>query len=196
MFRKLASAMILVTATASHAQAQTALPTKSVEKFGGFSVNGEAINPVCISRMRPWQSDKDIIVKSIVLEECQKSNWAFHEKPIDIKNDVVSTEVEGENFGYKVIGKTDSGLFIVHHSGNELAAYRIDEQQVKPDMLKPDTRKVHVLTVVSDTFVPCFKRATVDGDTLIIEKNAFDHKAPRATQCKPEVEKTEIKISQ
>lgn len=190
--------LILAAATlaATTAQAQTQLTTKSVEKFSGFTVNGEAINPVCINRMRPWQSDKDIIVKSIVLEECQKSNWAFHEKPVDIKNGVVSTEVEGESFSYKVIGKTTGGLFIVHHSGNELAAYRIDEQQVKPDMLKPDTRKVHVLTTVSDTFVPCFKSARVDGDTLHIEKNAFDHKAPRATQCKSEIEKVDYKLSE
>jgi hypothetical protein len=196
MSRIFVSAVLVMMASVPQAQAQTALPTKSVEKFGGFSVNGEVINPVCISRMRPWQSDKDIIVKSIVLEECQKSNWAFHEKPVDIKNGVVSTEVEGESFGYKVIGKTSSGLFIVHHSGNELAAYRIDERQVRPDMLKPDARKVHVLTLVSDTFVPCFKNARIDGDTLHVEKNAFDHKAPRASQCKPEVEKMEYKITQ
>lgn len=107
---------------------------------------------------------------------------------------MVSTEIEGENFSYQVIGKTDSGLFIVQHTGNDIAAYRIDEQAIKPDLLKLETEKVHILTVVSDSFVPCFKQAKVKGDTVVIEKQVSDLRASHAEQCKEETETVEYKI--
>jgi hypothetical protein len=186
MIKKVLSTASIITIIALQAQA--------AQPYKGFNLNGQAINPVCISKMRPLISDGGIIVKSIVLEQCQNSDWAFHDKPISTTENKVTTEIEGENFSYEVIGKTDSGLFIVHHTGNNIAAYRIDKQTIKPDLLKPETKKVHTLTNVGESFVPCFKSAKVKGNTLIVEKHVYDPNASHAQECKDETETVKYKI--
>lgn len=177
---------IIMLVTLAHSQA--------AEPFHGFNLNSEAINPVCINKMRPGLSDQGIIVKSIILENCQNSNWGFHSKPINIKGNEISTELEeGEVFSYEVIGKTDSGLFIVFHTGY-IAAYSIEEQIIKKDLLKPETEKIHVLTIIGDSFVPCFMRAKLKGNILIIDKHVFNLEASNAEQCKDEMETFKYQI--
>jgi hypothetical protein len=170
-------------------------PAQAAEPYQGFNLGGQAINPVCIYKMRPWLSDGDIIVRSIILEHCQNSNWAFHDDRVKIEaNDAVSVRIEGRTFAYEVIGKTASGLFALHLTDNYIATFRIDEQTIQPDLLKPQARKVHVLTALADTWVPCFSQARVEGNRLIIEKQVSDLNAPRPDRCKKAMETVEAEL--
>ena len=171
------------------------LNVQAEEALGGFTLGGEPINPVCIGKMQPWISDRGIIIKSIVLETCQKSNFGFHKKRVNVADGNVSAELEGGPFGYKVVGETDSGLFILQQSENVIGAYRIEEQEVKPDLFKPDVEKVHVLTSVANSFVPCLKKLAVKGDAVLVEKHVYDPKAPHAQQCGEKRESAEYKLN-
>jgi len=167
---------------------------QSAEPYQGFNLHGQAINPVCIHKMRPWLSDGGIIVRSIVLENCQNSNWGSHGDSITFDNDSVSAIIEGEAFKYRVIGKTTTGLFVLLTTNNYITTYRIEEQIIQPDVLKPQTEKVHILTAIGDSWVPCLSQARVQGNKLIIEKRAFDPDAPRPEQCKDQIETVEAEM--
>lgn len=167
----------------------------AAEPFKGFNLAGKAINPVCLSKMAPWISDTAIIVRSIVLETCQDSNWAFNDSPVKIKGDTVSTEIEGESFSYEVIGRTTSGVFLVSQSGEQIFAYRIDVAQVKADLLEGKARPAHVLTALGQGFVPCFLSAKVKGDVLVVQKQVSDLNAPRSDQCKSKIEMVQYPIA-
>jgi len=167
----------------------------AAEPFKGFNLAGKAINPVCLSKMAPWISDTAIIVRSIVLETCQDSNWAFNDSPVKIKGDTVSTEIEGESFSYEVIGRTTSGVFLVSQSGEEIFAYRIDVAQVKDDLLKGKARPAHVLTALGQGFVPCFLSAKVVGDVLVVQKQVSDLHAAMPNRCKSKIETVQYPIA-
>src|SRR4051812_34466941 len=108
--------MLKTMIAAATANLALALQVAAAEPFFGFNLNGEAIDPVCIHHMLPWISDGGTIVKSIVLEECQGSNWAYHKGEVEVSGNVVSVDdVEGARFGYEVFGRTASGLFILAH---------------------------------------------------------------------------------
>jgi hypothetical protein len=170
------------------------LQAQAAESYQGFNLDGQAINPVCIHKMRPWLSDGAIIVRSIVLDNCQDSNWGFHKEPVTVEDDSVSVVIEGEIFKYQVIGRTLSGLFVLLLTDNYITTYRIEEQTIQPDVLKPQTEKVRVLTAIVESWVPCFSQARVEGNKLIIEKQIFDPNAPRPEQCKDETETVEAEM--
>ena len=170
-------------------QAQAAQP------FQGFNLGGKAINPVCLQKMVPLMSDNGIIVRSIVLETCQDSNWAFNDQPVQVEGDTVSTVIEDEPFSYQVLGKTPAGVFVLRQTGNEIYAYRIDVVAAKPDLLAPATQQVHVLTVLSQSFVPCLQSAVVQGDKLVVKKQVSDMNASRAEQCKTKVQTVQYPIA-
>ena len=180
MIRRLAVIGAMLWVAASQAQA--------AEAFKGFSLNGKAINPVCLQKMRPWDSDNGIIVRSIVLETCQDSNWAFNDTPAQVKGDTVSTVIENEPFSYQVLGRTTSGVFLVKQTGNEIFAYRIETTPVKADLLEGKAAPAHVLTALGRSFVPCLQSAVVKGDALVVQKQVSDMDAPHAEQCKTKVE--------
>lgn len=167
----------------------------AAEPFQGFNLGGKAINPTCLQKMQPWASDSGIIVRSIVLETCQASNWAFNDNPVEVKGDTVSTTVEDEPFSYQVLGKTTSGVFLVLQTGNEINAYRIEATQVKSDLLAARTTPVHVLTLLGQSFVPCLQSAMVQGDKLVVKKQVSDMNAPRAEQCKTKVQTVQYAIA-
>lgn len=172
-----------------------AMTQAQAEPFQGFNLEGKAINPVCLQKMAPWISDNGIIVRSIVLETCQDSNWAFNDQPVQVAGDTVSTVIEGEPFSYQVLGKTTSGVFVLKQTGNEIYAYRIDVVAAKPDLLAPATQQVHVLTVLSQSFVPCLQSAVVQGDKLVVKKQVSDMNASRAEQCKSRIQTMQYPIA-
>jgi hypothetical protein len=177
--------------------AASVLPGQAVEKFYGFTVKGEPVSPVCLEHIHPWLSDTDIIIKSIILDYCQDSNWAFAFNPIKVDGDLVSTvikgkedsEVESSTFDYRVAGKTDNGMFILElPANNEIAAYTITEQTIKSDLFNPQPSKEHILTQVSLSFVFCVERVWVKGNTVFVEKHVRDENAPRSEMCTPKME--------
>jgi hypothetical protein len=196
MLRTLAYSMLFILALGSCGQAE--------EKFLGFNIGGEVINPMCLQKMRPWFSDGGIIVKSIVLDNCQNSNWAYATNPITIDGNVVSTKVEGavasevesEVFSYEVVGRTDSGVFVLRLSDNWVAAYRIDEQVVKDELFKPQTSKVHVLIALGESWVPCLQKVEVKGNKVVIEKQIYRQDAARSDQCDTRMETVEYDIGE
>lgn len=182
MSRKAAFVALTFLALSTQAQASDALR--------GFSLYDKAINPVCIKNMLPNVSDSGIIIKSIVLEACQESNWA-HYKNLTVTDDVVTAEMEKESFSYQVIGKTKSGDYVLKLSGNKIAAFRISEQLTPPNY---NSDKTHILTVVSESFVPCLKSVKLEEDKVLIEQNEYDPKASHAQQCKGEIKTLEYKL--
>jgi hypothetical protein len=178
--------------------------TGAAEKFYGFTVNGEPVSPVCLEHIHPWLSDTDIIIRSIILDDCQDSNWAFAYNPIRIDGDVVSTvikgkvdsEVESSTFSYEVVGRTDNGMFILMLPANsEIAAYSITEQTIKSDLLDPRPARKKILTQVSRSFVACLEKAWVKCNTVFVRKHVRDENAPRPEQCTPKMETVSREVS-
>jgi hypothetical protein len=178
-------------------------PGHAQDRFFGFTIKGQVINPLCLEHIHPWSSDGVIIVKSLVLEYCQDSNWAFADNPIEVEGDVVSTklkngvdsEVSSSIFSYRIVGKTDNGLFIALLPENEVAAYTIAEQTIKSDLFAPDPDRVHVLTQVALSSVACLQTIRVEGNTVIVTKNVLDEHAPRSDQCTPKIETVSYHVS-
>jgi len=195
MFRYMFLAVLFLAASFGRGQAE--------EKFYGFTLDGKVINPLCLEHMHPWLSDSVIIVKSLILDYCQDSNWAADDNPVEVKGNVVSTkvrdavdsEVTSSTFSYEIVGKTDNGLFIARLPENEIAAYTIEEKTIKSDLLKPDPDKVHILTQVALSFVPCLQKAWVEGNKVFVTKNVSDQYAPGADQCKPAMETLSYEVS-
>ncbi|MDB5526574.1 MAG: hypothetical protein JWM58_4337 [Rhizobium sp.] len=197
MFRYMFFATLFLAASVSHGQAE--------EKFHGFTINGEVINPMCLQNMHPWYSDGDIIIKSLNLDYCQNSNWAFAANPIKVEGDVVSTKVQGavmsevtsDSFSYKPIGKTTDGLFIVMLPDNgEIAAYRIDERIVKDDLFGTKTSKVHILTAIGQSWFRCLNNAWMKGNKVVIERRIPHEDKPRSEECDTKMETVEYEIHQ
>jgi hypothetical protein len=194
MLRMFAYSMLFILALGARSEAE--------ERFLGFNIGGEVINPMCLQKMRPWYSDGAIIIKSIVLENCQNSNWAYAVNPIVVDGNLVSTKVEGavasevesEVFSYEVAGRTDSGVFVLMLSDNWVAAYRIDEQVVKDELFKPQTSRVHVLTALGESWVPCLQKVAVKGNKVVIEKQIYHQDAARPDQCDTKMEMVEYDI--
>jgi hypothetical protein len=165
------------------------------EKFFGFNVKGEAINPLCLEHIHPWYSDSVIIVKSLILEYCQHSNWAFADYPIKEEGDVVSVKLKdgvdsalsSSTFSYQIIGKADNGLYIARLALNEIAAYTVTEQTLKSDLFTPDPDRVHVLTQLALSSVDCLQKISVKGNTVTVEKNVVDEHASRQ-ECTSKIE--------
>jgi len=173
------------------------------ENIPASPLDSKVINPLCLEQMHPWLSDGVIIVKSLILDYCQDSNWAFDYNPVEVKGNIVSTkvkdavdsEVTSSTFSYEIVGKTDNGLFIARLSENEIAAYTIEEKTINSDLLKPDPAKVHILTQVALSFVPCLQSAWVEGNKVFVTKNVYDQDAPRPEQCKPQTETLSYEVS-
>lgn len=189
MIRSMLIAALFLAASTLHGQAE--------EKFFGFTVKGEPVNPVCLEHIHPWLSDTDIIIKSIILDYCQDSNWAFPFNPIKVDGDLVSTvikgvedsEIQSSTFSYRVVGKTDNGMFILElPANNEMAAYTITEQTIKSDLFEPDPTKVKILTQVSLSSVFCVEKAWVKGNTVFVQKHVRDENALRSGMCTPKME--------
>jgi hypothetical protein len=176
---------------------------QAAEKFYGFTLDGKVINPLCLEHMHPWLSDGVIIVKSLILDDCQDSNWAYDDYPVEVKDDVVSirlkdgvdSEVSSSTFSYRIVGKTDNGLYIAWLAENEIAAYTLEEKTVKSDLFDPKPDKVHILTQVALSFVPCLQKARVEGNKVFLTRNVYDRDAPRADQCKPQMETVSYEVS-
>jgi hypothetical protein len=173
------------------------------EKFHGFTLKGEIINPLCLEHIHPWYSDGVPIIKTLILDYCQDSNWASLYTPIEVEGDVVSTRlkdgvdsaVSSSTFSYQIIGKTENGLFIALLPQNEIAAYTITEQTIHSDLLDPRPDRVHILTQVALSFVPCLQKAWVEGSKVFVTKNVFDADAPHADHCKPGIETVSYAVS-
>jgi hypothetical protein len=161
----------------------------------GFSLTDEAINPVCIQKIYPLLSDQSFIIRSIILEECQKSNFGFHNSEIKTQENAVFTNNADGLIKYEIIGKTDNNIFILFFNGN-IAAYTINEKLIKSDLFKNEKKKAHILTVIGYSFVPCFKKAHIEGSILVIEKNIYIPNASRAKQCTDTSHVVKYKISQ
>jgi hypothetical protein len=176
---------------------------QAAEKFFGFTLDGKVINPLCLEHMHPWLSDGVIIVKSLILDYCQDSNWAFNANPVEVKDDIVSTklkdgvdsEMSSSTFSYEIVGKTDNGLYIAWLSGNEVAAYTLEEKAIKDDLFDPKPAKVHILTQVSLSFVPCLEKVWVKGNKVFVTKDVYDQEAPRPDQCKAQKETVSYEVS-
>ena len=156
-----------------------------------FKIDGQVINPACIKLMQPWKSEhSNIIVRSIVLENCQNSNVAF--SGIQAYKNGETSYCEDPNdghtcFEYKYLGKTDDGTYFLFHQGY-VGAYFISEKKLKDDLKVKKSTRLHVLTKIGDSLIPCFQEATIDKNQLIIVKKKFDAYQPTAFQCQKESE--------
>ncbi len=161
----------------------------ATEMLYGFNIDGYPINPVCIYKVYPSPSEKNMIIRSIFIQECQNSNFGFHEGDISVQNNTVSTTVNGKTVKYEVFGRTNDGIFIIMLDGNIMAAYTLDDHFIISDFLERKKRVSisKALTVVGYSFIPCFKVARVYGNIVVIESNVYDASAPRAEQCKEEI---------
>jgi hypothetical protein len=176
---------------------------QAADRFYGFNLDGKVINPLCLEHIHPWLSDGAIIIRSLILDYCQDSNWAFDDCPVEVNGDVVSTKVKGavdseltsSTFSYRIVGKTDNGLFIARLAENEIAAYTIEVKTIRSDLFDPKPQKVHVLTQVALSFVPCLQRVWVVGNKVLLTRNVYDERASRAEQCKPDVETVSYEVS-
>jgi hypothetical protein len=173
------------------------------EKFFGFNLDGKVINPLCLEHIHPWYSDSTIIVRSLILDYCQDSNWAYDDYPVEVKDGVVSiklkdrvdSEVSSSTFSYRIVGKTDNGLYIARLAENEMAAYTIEEKTLATELFDRKPEKVHVLTQVGLSFVPCLQKAWVAGNKVFLTKNVYDRDAARDAQCKPQLETLSYDVS-
>jgi hypothetical protein len=195
MFRFMALVVLFLAASIGRGQAE--------EKFFGFNLGGKVINPLCLEHIHPWYSDGSIIIRSLILDYCQDSNWAYDDYPVEVKGDVVSiklkdgvdSEVSSSTFSYRIIGKTDNGLYIAWLAGNEMAAYTIEEKTLATELFDRKPDKVHILTQVGLSFVPCLQKAWVEGNKVFLTKNVYDQDAPRGGQCKPQLETVSYEVS-
>lgn len=196
--------ILLITST------MTASNAKDKEKFEGFSLKGEIINPICIANMQPWLSEKPstIIVRSIILEDCQKSNWASYSDAIETRTDdkgnkyvFVNRNEEGY-FSYQVIGQTKSQKFILFQrdgSGSldspTLAAYQLTDETIVPDFKKSNAKRVHKLTLLSVFDAPCFISGSIDGENFIMKSKRHNPEATgAANMCLEGVEEISLTI--
>lgn len=178
--------------------------SKAEDQYFGFTLAGKVINPLCLEHIHPWLSDSTIIVKSLILDYCQDSNWAYEDNPTTVDGNVVSTKVKGaidsevtsSIFSYEIVGKTDNGLFIaVLPQNSEVAAYRIDEQTIKSELFNPQPEKVHILTQVSLSLVLCMNKVWVKGNKVFVEHNVVDENAARPDMCTAKLQTDSYDVS-
>jgi hypothetical protein len=136
------------------------------------------------------------IIKTLILDYCQDSNWAFNDYPVQVDGnrvsirlkDGVDSEVSSSIFSYEIVGRTESGVFIALLAGNEIAGYTITEQTISSDLFNPRPDKVHILTQVGLSSVDCLRSIRVEANSVVIEKNVFDSAASRPEQCTARIE--------
>lgn len=173
------------------------------EKFFGFNLDGKVINPLCLEHIHPWYSDNTIIVRSLILDYCQDSNWAADNDAVEVKGDVVSIKLNdsadsgtsSSTFSYQIIGKTTNGLYIARLPENEMAAYTIEEKVLATELFDRKPDKVRILTQVGLSFVPCLQKVWVEGNKVFLTKNVYDQDAAHADQCKPQIETVSYDVS-
>ena len=130
------------------------------DQLHGFSTSNEPVKPVCIHNIFPALSEKNFIIKPIILEDCQKSNLGFHSDKIQVSDNVVSAKTSAEIVQYQVIGKTTDNIFIIFFKGN-IAAYEIKKELIKTNLLGDHKETKHILSVIGYSFVPCFKKGKI-----------------------------------
>lgn len=162
------------------------------DTINDFKIDRQVINPACIKLMQTWESEhSNVIIRSIVLENCQNSNVAF--SGIEAYKNGETSYCEDPNdghtcFEYKYLGKTDDGTYFLFHQGY-VGAYLISKETLTDELKVEKKKTVHILTKVGDSLIPCFEKATVDKNQLIIFKKKFDAYQPTASQCKKETER-------
>lgn len=165
-----------------------------------LKIAGEIVNPACIKLMQPWSSeslDSTVIIKSVVLDTCQNSNFAFNgQKPTIDDNGTVSYYEDPTDahsyFAYRYLGKTSKGTSYIYHNGT-IGAYIITQENIIKDLQKSTTKSVSVISKLGDLFVPCFQYAVVKNDTLIVKVKKFSPSRPTAFQCSDTIETLTIK---
>jgi hypothetical protein len=160
-----------------------------------FAIKDEPINPICIKNMLPLMSDRGIIVKSIVLDHCQNSNWAFTEEDVIVDGDSVTAKSDGENFTYKVLGKIKSDIFILHLTGNIIGAFKLENSKLRLNIASDIIEDLTILTYIGDVFVPCFVELKIEDNKVTIEKYKDDMNAGNSEACKTTTETIEIEIN-
>lgn len=155
----------------------------------GFTLNGEVVNPRCLDLLQTSPAENtSIIQRSLVLETCQTSELAYtgQDYAIDNNNTIYyyGDPDEGRSyFGYRVLGQTTDGIFVIYHVGT-IALYQIETETIDFDFLNSQPEAVQVLTKLSESFVPCFRSATLTpNDMLTLQAERYEANAPRAEQC-------------
>ena len=92
----------------------------STSLFHGFNLEGEIINPKCVELLQTDISENtNIIIRSVILEECQGSNLAFDGQDYAIEdNDTVGFGEGHDYFSYSVLGRLENGDFLIFHGGH------------------------------------------------------------------------------
>ncbi|CAE6900989.1 hypothetical protein ACOMICROBIO_GDFFDHBD_01518 [Vibrio sp. B1REV9] len=168
----------------------------------GFHHNGNIINPKCVNLLQAWNSESPqygIILRSVIIDSCQESNLAFKGRDYHVSSDGSVSYYEDPDdghsyFKYKVLGKTERGVFALAHSGN-IGLYRLETQPVDFDFNNSNEQMVSVLTKLSQSWVPCFESATVQGNQLQVEKHIWDPAVSRAEQCSEKLETVTFDLS-
>ncbi|OLQ95163.1 hypothetical protein BIY21_06850 [Vibrio ponticus] len=168
----------------------------------GFVYKGSIINPKCVNLLQAWPSESSkygIILRSVILDSCQESNLAFEGRDYSITSrgaNSYSSNTNDENFSfqYEVLGKTEHDVFAVLHSGY-IGLYRLEAKQVRFDFGESDDQIVSVLTKLSQTWVPCFESANVQGNQLQVVKHIWNPDAPTADQCSDRLETVTYDLS-
>ncbi len=124
-----------------------------------FCIGGQPINPRIIEDLLPLPSDIGNQVLSISLLGSQDSNRYFCENlKIDPKGPTISNMKKDDFFSYTVIGKTDSGLFVI------LTSSRGEGTAVFYDLLLVRIRKGLSLGNIEK------QKLSLDKKMIVIEK--------------------------
>lgn len=167
----------------------------------GFSYKGEIINPQCVDLLQAWISEAhSIILRSVVIDNCQDSNIAFEGQNYEVSPDGTVYYIENPKdhhsyFGYKVLGETERGIFALLHSGS-IGLYKLETKPIRFDFSKSEIQNVKVLTKLSETYTPCLISAKIKGNQLEVIKNIRNSDAPRAFQCEEDIEKITFDLSE
>ena len=160
-----------------------------------LKIDGEVVNPACIKLMQPWLSentDSPVIIRSVVLDTCQNSNLAYDGQKPTISDDKKVSFYKDPNdghsyFGYTYLGKTSKGKNYIYHNGT-IGVYTITKENMITDLQKNTSKRVTVINKLGDSFVPCFRSASIKDDTLVIKVKKYDPSKPTAFQCGDRIE--------
>lgn len=96
----------------------------------GFVFQNNPINPACVAMFNSSMSDGHYI-KSINLNECQKSNAAYQTTFKNKKNYYYfyknNKDESNGSYYYKVIGKTKDGIYVLHTLNNDGGTMTADD---------------------------------------------------------------------
>ncbi|MGR5152448.1 hypothetical protein [Photobacterium swingsii] len=159
-----------------------------VDAQNDFTYKGKVINPKCVQLLQPSLSENTaIITRSIVIDTCQNSNLAFEGLNYSVNSNGGVEYIEDNNdphtrFSYQVLGKFSTNVYALYHLGT-VGIYRYEKESVLFDFSTNERQPVHVLTKLSESFMPCFKVGHIAGSYLKITKSKWDSNAPKASQC-------------